>query len=94
VFGSCFFQFPGLQEQFHMLLTKHASAVLSTGVSGVRGTPGHSGTRPAMSDAGAELDVEFVQPGCQHRQHSSTNAPTCKECHTIDIMNRTVPLTQ
>ena len=56
-----------------MLLTKHASALPSTGVFGVRGTPGHPGTRPAMGGAGAELDVVFAQPGCQHRQHSSTN---------------------
>jgi hypothetical protein len=26
-----------------------------------------------MSGAGAELDVVLVQPGCQHRQQSSTN---------------------
>jgi hypothetical protein len=56
-----------------MLLAKHASAVPSTGVLGVRGTPGHPGTRPAMCSAGAELDVVFAQPGCQHHQHSSTN---------------------
>ena len=28
---------------------------------------------PAMTGAGAELDVVFAQPGFQHRQHSSTN---------------------
>jgi hypothetical protein len=73
VFGSCFFQFPGLRGQFHVLLTKHASALLSTGVLGVRRTPGHPGTRPAMSGGGAELDASFAQPGFQHRPQSSTN---------------------
>jgi hypothetical protein len=53
--------------------TKHASAFLSTGVLGVRRTPGHPGTRPAMGDAGAELGVVFAQPGFQHRHQSSTN---------------------
>jgi hypothetical protein len=56
-----------------VLPTKHASAFPSTGVLGVRGTPGHPGTRPAMIGAGAELDLVFAQPGFQHRQHSSTN---------------------
>ena len=56
-----------------MLLAKHVSAFPSTGVLGVRGTPGHPGTRPAMSGGGAKLDVVLVQPGFQHRQQSSTD---------------------
>jgi hypothetical protein len=56
-----------------VLLTKHASALPSTGVLGVRGTRGHPGTRPAMCGAGAERDVVSAQPGFQHRPHSSTN---------------------
>ncbi len=33
-----------------------------------------------MGGAGAELEVVFAQPGCQHRQHSSTNALACQDC--------------
>jgi hypothetical protein len=73
VFGSCFLRLPGLRGQFHGLLAKHASALLSTGVLGVRRTGGHPGTRPAMSGAGAERGMVFAQPGFQHRQQSSTN---------------------
>jgi hypothetical protein len=73
VFGSCFFRLPGLRGQFHVCLETHASAFPSTGVLCVRGTPGHPGTRPAICDAGAELNLFLVQPGFQHRQHSRTN---------------------
>ena len=59
-----------------MLREKHASALLSTGVFGVRGTPGHPSTKPAMYGVGAELGLVFAQPGFQHRQHSSTNGLT------------------
>jgi hypothetical protein len=73
VFGSCFLRSPGLRGEFHVLLTKYASAFLSTGVFGVRRTTGHPGTRLAMCGAGAELDVVFAQPGFQQYQQSSTN---------------------
>jgi hypothetical protein len=33
-----------------------------------------------MSGAGAELDEVFAKPGCQHRQHSSTNDLTHQGC--------------
>jgi len=56
-----------------MLREKHASALLSTGVFGVRGTPGHPSTRPAMCGCGAEWGLVFAPPGFQHRLHSSTN---------------------
>jgi len=56
-----------------MLREKHVSALPSTGVFGVRGTPGHPGTRLARYDGGAERDLVFAPPGFQHRQESSTN---------------------
>jgi hypothetical protein len=59
MFGSCFLRSPGLRGQFHVLLTEHASAFPSTGVFGVRRTTGHPGTRPAMCDGGAELNLLF-----------------------------------
>jgi hypothetical protein len=80
VFGSCFFRSPGLRGQFHGLLSKPASALPSTGVFGVRGTPGHPGTRPAMSGARAELGQVFAQPGFQHHQQSSTNDLARQDC--------------
>src|SRR5215469_8731634 len=60
------------RRQFHVLLTKHASAFLSTGIFGVRRTLGHPSTKPAMDDVGAELGLVFAQPGFQHQQQSST----------------------
>jgi EmrB/QacA subfamily drug resistance transporter len=81
VFSSSFFRFPDLRGQFHGRREEPASALPSTGVLGVRRTPGHPGTRPAMSDAGAERDGIFAPPGFQHRQQSSTNGLSRQDTH-------------
>jgi hypothetical protein len=59
--------------QLHLLLTKYASASLSTSIFGVRRTLGHPSTRPVMGDGGAEQGVVFAPPGFQHQQQSSTD---------------------
>jgi hypothetical protein len=79
------FGFPARKDSFTGVLrsTPALSPPQAFSVSEERAC--HPGTRPAMGGAGAELEVVNAQPGCQHRQHPSTNGLVRQHEHNATV---------